>query len=95
VPKSINLTPAGLQTPEGVERNAKACDAYSDTKAEACNLLLTMVKDAGGAEAFAKRLNDRGEYLCDPEDLKRIIDTHKRAEEEFLRSLAGAPPWKG
>lgn len=89
----VDLTPVGLQTPEGVARVAAA------------HLVIESAATAVGREA-AEMLPDLDYFLNDQmfsredhEDvmnilgnLRQALEKHATATEEFLRAIAGAPP---
>ncbi len=90
--ESIDLTPAGLQTQEGIKRNRKAIDALSNANANLLNSLMECLTADGTLQYSLKMLG------LSAEDISIVLghaDARKAATEEFLRSLTGAPPWKG
>ncbi len=85
---TVNLTPRGLTTPEGIERNAKAVQELETASAELANILVQCLTTADSLEGSLRKLG------LDPEEIDDVVRAYDRraaATEEFLRSMTGAP----
>lgn len=91
--RTINLTPVGLQTPEGCARATKAQDAFNGSAHEVANAAAMLVTMCGEAIVDAMKNDFEAEQFAEYwDELQQAIETRRRAQEEFLRSIAGAPP---
>lgn len=94
---TIDITPAGCQTPEGIARVNKAMREFDDATAEVANAAtrffddhrLTLVEVAGGVSICE---DDRIALKDDLRQLQAIIGTRRPKQEALLRAIAGAPP---
>lgn len=82
----IELTPAGMSTPEGVARVNRAVAAQARAVADAADALRDLLTALEGVE-----FRHPATRLAKREALR--AHAHRRAsDEEFLRALAGHPP---
>lgn len=96
---TVDLTPAGLRTQEGIARVNAATERMHDTKAALANFLDNLCKETGGATAeqqarilhsnLRSNGHDGGGFDC--EELAELVDAGRKAEEEFLRALCNRP----
>lgn len=84
---TIDITPVGLKTPEGIERVTKAQQAWDNSHAAVANALTRLYEDLRMQGYIPKE--NYGEEI---EEIDALIERRAEAQEEFLRSLAGAPP---
>jgi uncharacterized protein (DUF1778 family) len=85
----IDMTPVGLTVPGGRNRIAKAIKTFNDTTADVANMLTECLTTARSMEASLRILDLSDEEIRDVVD---AIDRRAKAQEEFLRALAGHPP---
>ncbi len=91
MPKTIDLTPLGLTTPEGVKRNRRAVQALDSATADLCNMLMQTMETPCSLEDSLRKLGlDKDET----DDVLQAVKRRRDATEEFLRSLCGAAPVK-
>lgn len=81
---TINLTPKGMETPEGCARVAEAQNAWERSTAEFANM----------ASQFIDDLREHGAKippaLCDDlRDLRTAQEERRQKQDEFLRALCG------
>ena len=86
-PTTIDLTPRGLQTPEGTARVNKAASEFEDATAQVANLA-TQFLELIQPELAHLEPDARETYT----ELRAAMTTRAARQEEFLRSIAGAPP---
>lgn len=91
MPESINLTPVGLQTPEGEQRVARALKAFEESHPTVANLATVFLHRYGGEikQYFIRR--DDTDAAEEFGELYTAILERDRTQEEFLRAVAGAP----
>lgn len=81
--ETINLTPVGVaKDPERVNR---AVEAFTTAQANACNELISAIRELKAYGLF------RGEVRSKLADAADAADAALAAQEEFLRAVAGAP----
>jgi hypothetical protein len=95
-PETITLTPRGMETQEGVERVNRAMEAQSNAIANVANLATEFIRQHGWCidQAIDRLPNDDGDAETIREDLKELLHAireRSKAQEEFLRAVAGAP----
>ncbi len=86
---TVDLTPVGLQTQEGIKRNKAAVRELETANAELANMLLQCLETANSLQASLRKLGLGKEEIA---DVQAAVDRRAAATEEFLRSLIGAPP---
>ncbi len=96
--KTIDMTPEGLTTKEGIRRSNAAIQAFTDATAEVANLLTNLLgpqpdKVEHNLRAWAKAFGDDLDE-DDLQDVVRAIKVRANAQEEMLRSITGAKPMK-
>jgi tetratricopeptide (TPR) repeat protein len=88
---TINITPVGLSTPEGVERVTKAQEAFEQSHAEVANQASQFIhRYMDEIKAVIVRSDDP-DAVEDYKELLQTIERREQAQEEFLRAVAGAP----
>lgn len=73
--ETIDITPFGAKTPEGVARINKAVDKLHDANAECANVLRALVDDRSIDDSDANEALAKRDYAC----------------EELVRAVAGRP----
>lgn len=88
---TINITPEGCKTPEGIERVNKALEAKDSAAYDVTNRTINLLKECG--DILEKQLaKDDDEYAKEQYDeLKEAIKTYQDATEEFLYAISGRP----
>jgi ABC-type transporter Mla subunit MlaD len=101
--KTVDLTPVGYQTPEGIARVNRAVRRLDDERARAANEAASLLRDhdhtlrhalenmAAGKRAYGyeEEAKDALEAL---EAVTKAIESMHEWQEEFLRALAGRGP---
>jgi hypothetical protein len=96
---TINLTPKGFTGPDAqknIERANKAMADQSKASADYMNQMEEVISVCGGKAHFIAYLEnsmtdeEAKEYF---EEIEAIRARKKAADEELLRSVAGAPPF--
>jgi hypothetical protein len=94
--RTIDITPVGCQTPEGVARVNAAKEAFENATAEVANAATQLLVDwrptlLDGLNNPLITQEGRDALFEDLHQLDALIDTRRRKQEEFLRAVAGAP----
>jgi len=95
--ESIDLTPRGMETPEGVQRVSKAVSDFENATAAVANAAtqffddhkMTLIEVARGITICE---DDRLALRDGLRELEPLIDARRRKQEDFLRAVAGAAP---
>lgn len=93
---TIDITPQGMKTPEGIARVNAATRAFEDSAAELANrtmyflnehsvLLQSLTRARGFMDEQFSQFDE------DLAELKRLAAHREKMQEAFLRSLAGEP----
>ena len=89
--RMIDCTPVGLKTPEGKQRANKALKAFEESTAALPNEAITFF-DAHEADLL--HCMEMYDISKDIIEMRRLIRALRKAQEEFLRAVAGAPAEK-
>jgi len=97
--ETIDMTPAGLKTPEGVERVNKAVAAQEQAIVRVANTASQFIRDYGwilenAAEnyrALGMEHEDARELLVSLKELRADMDARAVAGDQFVRALCGRP----
>ena len=79
--RTVDITPVGMQTPEGAKNVQRTMDEWHRMKAELANEASTLIHTAGDMSAVEVR-----EALL---ELQPLADKMAAAQEAFLRAVAG------
>jgi len=83
--ESIDLTPEGLTTPEGIARVNRATEAQQNAIARAANALDSLLDMLSCVEFYGSE----HETLQEAREARAL---RRAADEELIRSLCGRPP---
>lgn len=86
--KTIDITPAGLRTQDGIERTNKAVSEFNDSTAQVANLATELFDMLIQSDLFTPV---RHQYREEIAEMKSAIELRRDRQEEFLRAIAGAP----
>jgi hypothetical protein len=94
--ETIDLTPRGMQTPEGAERVRIAIQKFENATALLANAATEFLDEYGGIldDAAEEDVVGRGDFAEDLKGLRKLIERRQREQEQFLRAVAGAPEVK-
>jgi hypothetical protein len=91
-PKTVDITPIGLQTPEGQKRVANAQSVLEDATVIVANTATFLLKDAGDLiDGMLRERNSIAVYHL--EALNNAVAMREKAQEEFVRAIAGRAPY--
>lgn len=88
--KTIDITPVGCKTPEGVKRVNEAMNAWQSYQADVANDAAALLKEFGPGLTLKP-----GGYGEEPvlqavlEELGERVKAMLKAQDEFLKALAG------
>jgi hypothetical protein len=86
---TIDITPEGARTPEGVARINTAMDKKAEADAQARSLLSELIDSFG--DEILDLLRQRGEPSLYPE-IELALRKVKQADHELVHAIAGRPP---
>jgi hypothetical protein len=88
--EAINLKPAGLETPEGEQRVAKAHEAFEKTHFDVAVATINLL-DKWGDQIRAAIVQCGEEAIEDLDGVEECITAFEDAQDEQLRAVAGYP----
>jgi hypothetical protein len=94
---TINLTPRGATTPEGVKHIHVTMGEFQDAKMALATYFKSLLRGAAGgsghvgnqARALAKLVNGRDVLIRDSEELAELLQRERDSEVAFMRAVAG------
>jgi len=87
-PMTVDLTPVGLQTPEGSAKVASAIGEFEDSAAALANAAITFFDTHEEDILHCMEMYDG--IADDVAEIRKLIVRRRKAQEAFLRSMAGA-----
>jgi hypothetical protein len=90
IPGSIDITPRGLTTPQGLRAANKAVEGFEQSHVTVANLATQFAED--WFDVFVQDHDGNESLHGDIRELRAAIADRLRKQEEFLRAVAGAPP---
>jgi hypothetical protein len=93
----IDITPVGMQIPEGVTRVNKALSAYEDFTRGFASVAARFLEEYEVQLIEMVASEDKGDPAIreDWTDLQAIRRDYRKSHDTFLRAVAGAPERKG
>jgi len=88
-PMMIDMTPEGCKTPEGAAKVNEAIRAFEDSAAALANAAMEFFDTYEDDILRMTRDWEIGSMKDDMADIRVMIQTRRKAQEEFLKSLAG------
>ena len=93
-PVTVDITPEGCKTPEGAKRVNEAMKTFGEAREEVARLATSLIRNDTIVSMMRSVLEAHGEdeAIDQLDSLSDAVEARMKAEEAFLRAVAGACP---